>query len=85
MKGELVEELIRIEAERQTMPTFPTNKFLLAAAVAGRDKSKKSSGFVGTVRIDWGGRPGYKGPVMKITWSRVQCHYAKWRTELPGE
>lgn len=50
-------------AEGWGVLTFPTNKFLLAATVAGRDRPKKSSEFVGTVGMEWGGRPGNKGPV----------------------
>ena len=34
------------------MLTFPTNKFLPAAAVVGRDKAKNSSEFVEIVGID---------------------------------
>jgi len=65
--------------------TFPTNKFLLAAAVAGRDRAKKSSGIVGIVGIDWGGRPGYKDPAMGATWSRARYHTTKEGAEIPGE
>jgi hypothetical protein len=85
VKGKLVKELARTKAERQKILTFPTNKFLLAAAVPGRDRPKKSSGFVGTVGIDWGGRPGNKGPVVNAAWSRVRYHVAKEGAELPGE
>lgn len=67
MKGKLMKGLIRVEEERQNVLTFPTNKFLLAAAVGGRE-AKKSSGIVG---IDWGGRQGYKGPAAGTTWSMM--------------
>lgn len=59
------------------MLTFPTNKFLLAVAVAGRDRLKKSSGLVGTVGTEWGGRPGNNGPVMNATWARVRYQMTK--------
>ena len=69
MEGELWKGLTRSEGGKQGILAFPTNRFLLAAAVAGRDRVKNSSGFVGTVGIEWGGRPGNKGPVMNATWS----------------
>lgn len=51
VERELRKELVRIGMRKRKTPTFPTNKFLLAAAVDGLDRDKKSSGFVGTVEM----------------------------------
>ena len=70
---------------RQSVLTFPTNKLPFAVAV-GRDRVEKCSGFVGTVGIDWGGRPGYKDPATDMTtWLRVRYHKTKEGNEIPGE
>lgn len=71
MEGKLGKGLTRVEEQRQKVLTFPTNKFLLAVAVGGRE-AKKSSGFVGIVGIDWGGRQGYKGPAVSTTRSMMR-------------
>ena len=69
MEGELLKGSIHIRMGRYKSPTFPTNKFLLAAEVDGLD-TKKSSGFVGTVEMDWEGRPENRGPVTRIRHSQ---------------
>lgn len=67
------------------MPTFPTNKLLVAAAVNGLGRAKSSSAFTGIVGLDWGREPGRRGPVINTAWSRVRSYMARERTELPGE